>query len=74
MTSTNISIRKDAYDFLKSLKSEDKSFSDVIIELKNANRNKNNNIMKFFGILKEVDWETRKKSMKELRNSFEKRL
>lgn len=34
MGSVNISLKKDAYEFLKSLKSDDKSFSEVILEFK----------------------------------------
>ena len=34
MSSMNISIRKEAYDFLKSRKVKDESFSDVVLAFK----------------------------------------
>ena len=69
MASMNISIKKDAYEFLKKMKSNDQSFSDVILSFK-----KKNNIMDFFGALKESDWHEKEKNMKEFRESFNKRL
>ena len=75
MASVNISIREEAYRFLKSLKAEDKSFSDVILEFKGERSNKNN-VMWLFGALKEsdVDWKTKEKKMKEFRVSFNRRV
>lgn len=70
MASINIAIKKEAYDFLKKLKAGDKSFSDVILSFKK----KQNNVMKFFGILKDVDWDEREKHIKLFRESFNKRL
>lgn len=63
MPSVNISIKKEAYDFLKSLKAENKSFSDIILEFKQKN-----NVMKYFGKLKDIDYD------KSIRNSFNRRL
>ena len=34
MSSINISIKKEAYDFLKKSKTDDESFSDVILKIK----------------------------------------
>ncbi|MBI4159203.1 antitoxin VapB family protein [Candidatus Woesearchaeota archaeon] len=75
MTSINISIKKEAYDFLSKFKIENKSFSDVILEFKRERGNKND-VMRFFGALKDanIDWEAKEKRMKEFRNSFEKRI
>lgn len=70
MTSINIAIKKEAYDFLKNLKSGDKSFSDVILDFKKDQ----NSLMRFFGALKELDWDEKEKSMSQLRESFNKRL
>lgn len=70
MVSVNISIRKEAYNFLSSLKGKDKSFSDVILEF----RNKEDNILQFFGKLKDVDWKEQEKRMKKFRKSFDERL
>ncbi len=69
MSSINISIRKEAYDFLKEFKTRDKSFSEIILGFK-----KEPNIMKFFGILNDLEWDSKEKSMKSLRDSFNKRL
>ena len=70
MASVNIAIKKDAYQFLRSLKDKNKSFSDVILGFKQ----KEGNILRFFGVLKDVNWADRKKEMASLRESFEKRL
>ncbi len=70
MASVNISLKRQAYEFLKSLKSENKSFSDVILEFKGRRRN----ILDFFGVLKDSDWSGKEKGMKELRASFNQRL
>ena len=69
MVSTNIAIKKEAYDFLNNLKTREKSFSDVILGFK-----KEQSIMRFFGALKDLDWKEKGKNMKKLRNSFNKRL
>ena len=52
MASINISIKKEAYDFLKNFKTYNKSFSDIILSFKKEQ----NNIMGFFGVLKDTDW------------------
>ncbi len=77
MGSTNISLKKEAYEFLKALKSKNKSFSDVVIELKKKNAKNGNkeNIMKYFGVLKnKKDWNETEKRMKEFRDEFEERI
>lgn len=70
MASINISIKKEAYDFLKNLKAESKSFSDIILGFKKEQHG----IMRFFGILKDVDWDNKEKNLKKLRESLNKRL
>ena len=70
MASINIAIKMEAYDFLKELKTKDKSFSDVILGLKKDY----GSIMKFFGVLKDLDWDEKEKNMKHFRDSFSKRL
>ncbi len=70
MTSINISLRKEAYEFLKKLKTSNKSFSDIILSFKKEQ----SNVMRFFGVLKDLDWDNREKNMKSLRESFNKRL
>ena len=61
MASINISLKKEAYEFLKNLKSRDKSFSDVILGFKKEIADP----MEFFGILKTVDWDEREKEIKD---------
>jgi len=56
MSSINISIKKEAYEFLKSMKNKDKG------------------IMEFFGVLKHIDWNEQEKNMKNLRDSFNRKL
>ena len=64
MPSVNISIKKDAYDFLKSLKAKNKSFSDIILQFKHEKGSKES-IMRFWGALNDdaIDWE-KKESQK----------
>jgi predicted CopG family antitoxin len=75
MGSVNISIKKEVYEFLSSLKTNDRSFSDVILEFKEKKGNKNN-IMRFFGALKNkgIDWDKKEKNINMFRNSFRKEL
>jgi len=70
MVSINISIKKEAYEFLKNIKTGDKSFSDIILGFKK----KENDIMKFFGVLKDANWNAGEKDMETFRKSFNKRL
>ncbi len=70
MTNINISIKEEAYDFLSRLKSKNKSFSEVILEFKARDEG----VMKFFGVLKDIDWKKKEKLMEDFRNSFNRRL
>lgn len=70
MVSINISIKEEAYDFLKNLKDKNKSFSDIILSFKKEH----SGIARFFGVLKDLDWDEKEKAMKGLRGSFAKRL
>ncbi|MBI2664352.1 antitoxin VapB family protein [Candidatus Woesearchaeota archaeon] len=70
MASMNIAIKKEAYDFLKTLKSRDQSFSDIILSFKKDS----SSLLKYFGVLKNSDWKTKEKRMASLRDSFEARL
>ena len=76
MSSVNISIKKEAYEFLGSLKTKNKSFSDVILEFKENKFEMGNtkSLLRFAGVLKDVDWDEREKRMKEFRDSFNKRI
>ncbi|OGJ22193.1 hypothetical protein A3K73_06320 [Candidatus Pacearchaeota archaeon RBG_13_36_9] len=73
MANINISIKEEAYQYLKMLKGRDKSFSDVIIEMKKKESD-SEKLMRFFGVLKHLDWDEKEKRMKRLRESFNKRL
>ena len=70
MASINISIKKEAYEFLKKMKTEDMSFSDVILRF----RKKQDSVNNFFGVLKDFDWNKKESNMKDLRNSFNAKL
>lgn len=72
MVNINISIRKEAYDFLSRLKGENKSFSEVILGFKKEKKT----ALDFFGGLKDVgiDWKAEEKERRALRKSFERRL
>jgi predicted CopG family antitoxin len=76
MSSMNIAIKDEAYEFLKSLRGRDKSFSDVILEIRDEKSKKGNaqELLKFAGVLNDVDWNAREKRMKEFRKSFSKKM
>ncbi|MEK6860045.1 MAG: antitoxin VapB family protein [Nanoarchaeota archaeon] len=79
MVNINISLTEEAYRFLKTLKGKDKSFSDVVIEMKENECNRKGSkeaIMKFFGCLKDknIDWDEKEKGMKKFREGFNKNL
>lgn len=65
MSSINISIKQEAYDFLRKIKAENESFSDVILSFK-----KDQDLLRFHGKLKDIDWNEKEKKMKYLRASF----
>jgi predicted CopG family antitoxin len=77
MASVNISITDDAYRFLKLLKGRDKSFSDVILELKekDAKKGTGKSLLKFAGALKNsnINWKNAEENMLNFRKSFNKR-
>jgi len=68
MVNINISLTKEAYNYLKTLKGRDKSFSDVVIEMKEKCRERKGSkeaIMKYFGAIEksrldEIEKETEK--------------
>lgn len=78
MTSMNISLTKEAYVYLKLLKGNEKSFSDVVLELKERGEKKGSKeaVMKFFGVLKDksIDWKAKETRMKAFRREVEERL
>jgi len=77
MASMNIAIKEEAYNFLKSLKGNDRSFSDVILELRDKRSiGTTKDLLRFAGVLKDadIDWEAKEKRMGEFRDSINKRL
>lgn len=77
MTSTNISLRKEAYEFLKRLKTKDKSFSDIIMEFREFGHKKGSNEIVLDFIENEslnIDWRNKEKDLKEARKEFEDEL
>ena len=75
MSYITISINQEAYNFLKSLKAGDESFSDVILKFKEKKGSKEA-IMKYFGVLKDkgIDWNEKEKRMKGFRGEVEERI
>ena len=79
MSSTNIAIKREAYEFLRSLKDRSKSFSDVILEFKEREfikRGSKEAAMKSFGVLKDkgIDWKAKEEKMAFFRKEFEDRF
>ncbi len=79
MVNINISIKEEAYKFLKSLKHGEKSFSDVILRFKRDRRYEKGSkevVLQFAGVLKDkgIDWKLKEKRMKEFRQEFNKKI
>jgi predicted CopG family antitoxin len=69
MASTNITISGDAYKFLKKLKRQGQSFSDVILHMKK----KRHDVLSYAGIFKNVDLDEVENIRKEARKDWDKR-
>ena len=79
MGSVNISIKKEAYEFLKSLKAEDESFSDVILELRENKSSKKGSFEAIMDCLNDfdsesVDWEEFESRIRKNREKSKKRM
>jgi len=88
MSSVNISIKKEAYTYLKSIKKEGESFSDVILKFKEEKKNGafmvnlalalKERAKKEYGFndadLDEKYFEEREKNIKQVRQQLEKEL
>ncbi len=75
MVNINISLRKEACDYLKTHTS--KSSSEVVLDFKEKEKVKKGSkkaILKFAGALKNIDWNKRKRIMKSFKKEVEKRL
>jgi len=70
MSSVNISLRKEAYDFLKYLKGKDRSFSEVILGFKKEKKD----LLDFFGVLRDSSWKAKEEAMKSFRISVNRRM
>lgn len=68
-----ISLSNEAYEKLKSIKNE-KSFSEVVVELVECKKKNKKNIMKFAGIFKkDKEWEKIMKDTENDRKNFKLR-
>ncbi|MBU1252007.1 MAG: antitoxin VapB family protein [Nanoarchaeota archaeon] len=77
MANINISIKEEAYRFLKSLKERDKSFSDVILEFRSEkNKRSGKSLIRFIGGLKDsdIDFEKKEKRIEKFRKDFDTRI
>ncbi|MBS3083652.1 hypothetical protein J4423_02505 [Candidatus Pacearchaeota archaeon] len=78
MGSVNISIKDEVYSFLKSLKTRDESFSDVIWKFKEKKAFNGKMLVEFrhkYGeIIKNIDTKDMEERMKEFREEVEERF
>ena len=74
MGSINISLKKEAYDFLNSIRKKDQSFSEIILEFKKEKKFTGKDLLKYAGVLNEERAEEIKREIKNNRKSFEKEL
>ena len=77
MVNINISLRKEAYDYLRARTGKNRSFSDVVLEFKkqeNIKQGSKEAILKFAGVLENLDWDKKKKIMKDFREEVEERM
>ena len=65
----NITVSDDAYEFLKKIKGDEKSFSDVILSMKG----RRSNVMEYAGSLKDANMESVEKVREEIRQDWEER-
>jgi predicted CopG family antitoxin len=75
MASINISLTEEAYNYLKMLKGKDKSFSDVVLEMKNECFKKGSakSVLRFAGVLKNLDTKKFDKIREDLNENFKER-
>ena len=75
MASTNISIKQEAYDYLKSIKTEEESFSDAILKLKKEQRKNGKllvNIARKYKKPNEEHIKEREEAIQQFRKEFER--
>jgi predicted CopG family antitoxin len=75
MVNINISLTEEAYNYLKMLKGKDKSFSDVVLDMKSENIDKGSakSVLRFAGVLKNLDTRKFDKVREGLNRSCEER-
>ena len=79
MASVNISLTKEAYNYLKMLKGKDKSFSEVILDMKANGINRKGskeNVLRFAGVLedKNINWGEVDKRIEKFKGDFGRRV
>lgn len=76
MSSINVSLRQEAYDYLKSIKSEDESFSDAVMKLKEERKTDGALAVQLAQHHKKPSQEhikEREQAIKQFRKNFERR-
>lgn len=77
MVNINISLTEEAYNYLKMLKGKDKSFSDVVIEMKENGCNRKGSkelLMKYFGVIDKSELDRLDKRTREIREDLNREL
>ena len=69
MGSKSITISDDAYEYLKAMKRENESFTEVILSFKARKEG----LMKYWGIAKDEDFSSVEATREEFNNNFEQR-
>jgi predicted CopG family antitoxin len=77
MVNINISLTEEAYDYLRKLKGKDKSFSDVVIEMKekcNDRKGSKELMLKYFGAISESRLDEIEKNTGKIRDELNREL
>jgi predicted CopG family antitoxin len=76
MVNINISLTEEAYNYLKNLKGKDKSFSDVVIEMKEkcAKKGSKELVMKYFGRIEKSRLDELEKRTEKIRDDVNREL
>ncbi len=77
MVNINISLTKEAYNYLKMLKGKDKSFSDVVIEMKEKCSEKKGSkalLLKYCGVIDKFELDKLDKRTRGIREELNREL
>lgn len=77
MVNINISIKEEAYNYLKMLKGNDKSFSDVILGMKNERKGcTGKELVKLAERFKDlnIDWDKKQREAENIRKELNEEL